>query len=191
MEQKIKYDNLNIKVFPEPKKEELKSHINKQEQQTKIITYIVGEFVWLAIFGFALTAFLKVDNYNYVNIGILLVMLVIAIILAFKLFNSFRINLSVPKAIITEVNDVTNTYESVNPEDKGNKKKLELMYNFKDSKNKIHQSSFMILYDKDKSEEIEEEIPSKGDSISIIYNEARNKVVRIYIPELYDYIQED
>ncbi|MBC8501086.1 MAG: hypothetical protein ISS25_02900 [Nanoarchaeota archaeon] len=83
---------------------------------------------------------------------------------------------------------MSHTYESINPEEKGLKVKLNIFYEFPDTDNNMQKSDFMILVDKDKFEEIKPELPDVGNEIPIIYNWKKSKVVNVFIPPLREYI---
>ena len=130
-----------------------------------------------------------VKNFSLFNIMVVLVLISLTTILASKLILSFDKEVELVKGVIREVRNITTTYESINPQQKGEKTKLEIHYEFKDSKGKQEKTYFSILFDKEKFEDLKSEIPDSGNEIPVIYNHKKTKVMDIYIPALKPYIE--
>ncbi|MFC2135659.1 hypothetical protein ACFLTH_13675 [Bacteroidota bacterium] len=181
-------ENIELKVFPEPTKEEANSYIDKKKHFSIIITFAAAFTVWIAICIFAGTAFFMTGKYTLTNIGIILVLITVAIFLGYKLITSISTGYEPMKAIVSSVSNVTPNYESESPEERGKKVKLEFTYEYTDKNESIKKSGFVLLFDREKLEELKPFIPDVGSEIYIIFNEKKQKTVNIFLPKIKEYL---
>jgi len=92
------------------------------------------------------------------------------------------------KAKVIEVLDSTTQLESVTEGDKGIQTELTINYEFKIN-DQDQTSSFVVLVDKDKLEELRPNIPDLGNQIPIFYNKKQGIILDVFIPELKPYMK--
>ena len=179
-------EEFSIKVFPKPSKEDLEKYVDKKKRIGLITVFAVSTTVLAAIFVLSLIAIITVSNYSLFNIMILLVLITLIVISASKLALLAQERIESRKSIVTNVKDITETYEKISGVEKGKKVKLQIFLDVGAEKEK---KDFAVLFDKVKKEELEPEIPDQGNEIWAIYDTSKQKIIDIHIPELKPYIE--
>lgn len=186
-EQKEVGSDITLKVFPKPPEERVKAYEGKKKLNLTI-AFGIGALVCFVIFLFSLVAIILVSNYSFFNILALIMLIGITGFLGLKTKKSIEKKIECITAKIKYLKNVTATYESIKPEDRGLKIKLNVYYEFQDSKKRIFESNFSILFNKDELEELRSEIPEVGNEIFIIFDTKNSKELEVYIPKLKPYM---
>ncbi|NQU98023.1 hypothetical protein HQ533_01015 [Candidatus Woesearchaeota archaeon] len=180
---------ITLKIFPDPSQEEVEAYIDNKQFLIRLTSFSIGALIVFLIFIFSLLAIITVQNYSLFNIMILVVLFALTIFLGYKTVISFDKGVELAIAVVTQVEDVTKEYETIEPEAKGEKVKLRIYYEFTDAKKRPQKEHFVVFMDKYRLEEMKSEIPDASNEIPVIFDYQKKKVLDIYIPRLKQYME--